>query len=72
MDKQKANCTQRASLLPIILDRHGKRVNATKDQITLKVPSLKLEKTIIVDEIKSPPTDCKLMTEKQEIEDQIL
>ena len=55
-----------------ILDRHGKRVNATKDRITLKVTSLRLEKTVIDDEIKSPPTDCKLMTEKQEIRDQIL
>lgn len=54
-----------------ILDRHSERVKATKDQITLKVTSLRSDKTVIDDEIKSSPTDCKLMTEKQEIEDQI-
>jgi len=30
-----------------ILDRHGERVKATKDQITLKVTSLRSEKTVI-------------------------
>jgi hypothetical protein len=54
------------------LDRHSERVKATKDQITLKVTSLRSDKTVIDDEIKSPPTDRKLMTEKQEIKDQIL
>ncbi len=55
-----------------ILDRHGERVKATKDQITLKLASLRAERKVIDDEIKASPTDCKLMTEKQEIEDQIL
>ncbi len=58
-----------------ILDRLGERVKATKDQITLKVTSLRSERTDIDDEIKeikASPTDCKLMTEKQEIKDQIL
>ena len=50
-----------------ILNRHAKR-----DQITLKVTSLKLEKTIIDDEIKLSHIVCKLMTEKQETKDQIL
>lgn len=54
------------------MDRHSERVKATKDQITLKVTSLRSDKTVIDDEIKSPPTDRKLMTEKQEIKDQIL
>jgi hypothetical protein len=31
-----------------------------------------LEKAVIDDEIKASPRDCKLMTEKQDIEDQIL
>jgi hypothetical protein len=39
-----------------ILDRHGERVKATKDQITLKVTSLRSEKTFIDDEIKASPT----------------
>jgi hypothetical protein len=53
------------------LDRHANRVKAIKDQITLKATSLRLEKIAIDDEIKSPPNDCKLMTEKQEIKIQI-
>jgi hypothetical protein len=54
------------------LDRHGERVKATKDQITLKLASLRAERAVIDDEIKASPADCKLMTERQEIEDQIL
>jgi hypothetical protein len=55
-----------------ILDRHGERVKATKDQITLKLASLRAERAVIDDEIKASSKDCKLITEKQEIEDQIL
>jgi hypothetical protein len=55
-----------------ILDRHGERVKAIKDLITLKVTSLRLEKAVIDDEIKAPPTECRLMTEKQQIKDQFL
>jgi hypothetical protein len=55
-----------------ILDRHCERVKATKVQITLKLTSLRAERAVIDDEIKASPTYCKLMTEKQEIEDQIL
>jgi hypothetical protein len=55
-----------------ILDRHGERVKATKDQITLKLASLRVERAVIDDEIKASPTDHKLMTKKQEFEDQIL
>jgi hypothetical protein len=54
------------------LDRHGEKVKATKDRFTLKVTSLRSEKAVIDDEIKASPTDCKFMTEKQEIDDQIL
>ncbi len=54
------------------MNRHGERVKATKDQITLKLTSLRAERAVIDDEIKVSPTDCKLMTEKQETEDQIL
>jgi hypothetical protein len=46
------------------LDRHGERHKATKDQITLKVTSLRSKKAVIDDEIKVSPTDCKLMTKK--------
>jgi hypothetical protein len=54
------------------LDRHGERVKATKDQITLKLASLRAERAVIDDEVKASPTECTFMTEKQEIEDQIL
>ncbi len=40
-----------------ILDRHGERVKATKDQITLKLTSLRAERAVIEDEIKASPTD---------------
>ncbi len=53
-----------------ILDRHGGRVKATKDQITLKLTSLRSERTVLIeDEIKASPTDCKLIMEKQDIKD---
>ncbi len=45
-----------------ILDWHGERVKATKDQITLKLTSLRAERAVIEDEIKTSPKDRKLMT----------
>jgi hypothetical protein len=55
-----------------ILDRHAERVQATRDQVNLKLSSLQQESLAIDDEIKQAPTDSKLMTEKQDIVDQIL
>ncbi len=55
-----------------ILDRHAERVQATRDQVNLKLSSLQQESLAIDNEIKQAPTDCKLMTEKQDIVDQIL
>jgi hypothetical protein len=55
-----------------ILDRHGERVTVTKNQITFKLISLRAERAVIEDEVKASSTDCKLMTEKQQIKDQIL
>jgi hypothetical protein len=36
-----------------ILNRHGERVKATRDQITLKLGSLRAEWAVIDDEIKT-------------------
>ena len=47
-------------------------MQATRDQVNLKLSSLQQESLAIDDEIKQAPTDCKLMTEKQDIVDQIL
>jgi hypothetical protein len=55
-----------------ILDRLAERVQAMRDQVNLKLSSLQQESLLIDDEIKQVPTDCKLMTEKQDIVDQIL
>jgi hypothetical protein len=55
-----------------ILDRHAERVQVTRDQVNLKLSSLQQESLAIDNEIKQAPTDCKLMTEKQDIVDQIL
>jgi hypothetical protein len=55
-----------------ILNRHAKRVKATRDCVNLKLNSLQLESTAIDTEIILAPKDCKLMTEKCEINDQIL
>ncbi len=55
-----------------ILDRHAERVQVTRDQVNLKLSSLQQENLAIDNEIKQAPTDCKLMTEKQVIVDQIL
>jgi hypothetical protein len=53
-----------------ILDRHAERVQATRDQVNIKLSSL--QQVSIDNEIKQAPTDCKLMTEKRDIVDQIL
>ncbi len=55
-----------------ILDRHAERVQATRDQVNIKLNSLQQESLAIDNEIKQAPTDRKLMTEKQDILDQIL
>ncbi len=55
-----------------ILDRHAERVQVTRDQVNLKLSSLHQESLAIDNEIKPAPTECKLMTEKQDIVDQIL
>jgi hypothetical protein len=47
-------------------------VKATKDQVNLKLSSLQQESLAIDEEIKVVTTDCKLMTEKRDIVDQIL
>jgi hypothetical protein len=55
-----------------ILDRHAERVQVTRDRVNLKLSSLQQESLAIDNEINQAPTDRKLMTEKQDIVDQIL
>jgi hypothetical protein len=55
-----------------ILDRHAERVQATRDQVNLKLSRVQQESQAVDNEIKQAPIDCKLMTEKQDIVNQIL
>ena len=54
-----------------ILDRHAARVKATREQIELRLKSLRAEKTAIEAKIIQAPADCGLLKELQEIDDQI-
>ena len=54
-----------------IWDRHAARVKATREQIELRLKSLRAEKTAIEAEINSAPTDCGLLKELREVDDQI-
>jgi hypothetical protein len=54
-----------------IWDRHAARVKATREQIELRLKSLRAEKTAIEAEINSAPTDCGLLKELREVDNQI-
>ncbi len=57
--------------LQAILDRHVERVKATRDRLNLKLMSLKTENVAIPEEIKSDSTNCALLREMREINDDI-
>ncbi len=58
--------------LQVTLARHAKRVKATKDPLNLKLTSLKTEKEAIApEEIKADSTNCALMKEIREIDNDI-
>ncbi len=57
--------------LQVILDRHVERVKATRERIELRLKSLRAEKTAIKAEIISAPTNCGLLKELHEVDDQI-
>jgi hypothetical protein len=54
-----------------ILDRHAAQVRDTKDRIVLTLRSLRDEKLAIEAEIQVAPTDCGLLKEMREVDDQI-
>ncbi len=54
-----------------ILNRHVERVKATRDRLNLKLTSLKTEKAAIAEEIKADSTNCALLKEMREIDDNI-
>jgi hypothetical protein len=54
-----------------ILDRHASKVRATKDRIELKLRGLRTKKLVIEAEIRVAPTDCGLLKEMREVDDQI-
>ncbi len=56
--------------LQAILVRHAKRVKATRERIELRLKSLRAEKTAIKAEIISAPTNCGLLKELREVDDQ--
>ncbi len=54
-----------------ILVRHAKRVKATRERIELRLKSLRAEKTAIKAKIISAPSNCGLLKELREVDDQI-
>jgi len=54
-----------------IRDRHAARVKATREQIELRLKSLRAEKSAIEVEINQAPTDRRLLKELREEDDQI-
>jgi hypothetical protein len=54
-----------------IFDRHATRVRATKDRIELKLGGLRAKKLAIEAKIQVAPTDCRLLKEMREVDDQI-
>ena len=54
-----------------IRDRHAARVKATREQIELRLKSLRAEKTAIEAEINQALTNCGLLKELQEVDNQI-
>ena len=54
-----------------ILDRHAARVTATKNRIELKLRGLQDEKSAIEAELVAAPTDCALLKELRQVNDQI-
>ncbi len=57
--------------LQAILDSHAERVKATRDHLNLKLTSLKKVKVVIAEEIKANSTNCTLLREMREIDDNI-
>ncbi len=52
-------------------DRHAARVKATRERIELQLKSLRAEKMAIEAKIIQAPTNCGLLKELREVEDQI-
>ncbi len=54
-----------------IRDRDAARVKATREQIELRLKSLRAEKTVIEAKTIQAPTNCGLLKELQEVDNQI-
>ncbi len=55
-----------------IRDRHAARVKATREQIELRLKSLRAEKMAIEAKIIQAPSDCGLLKELQEVDNHIV
>ncbi len=55
----------------VILVRHVERVKATRERIQLRLKSLRAEKMAIKAKLISAPTNCGLLKELREVDDQI-
>jgi hypothetical protein len=73
MDQRKEDHSLRACLFSSHTgDRHAARVKATtREQIELRLKSLRAEKTAIKAEINQAPTDQGLLKKLREVDDQI-
>ena len=54
-----------------IRDRHAARAKATRERIELRLKSLKAEKMAVEANIIQAPTNCGLLKELQEVDNQI-
>ena len=62
---------QEPAYLPKILARHAERVKATRDQLNLKLTSLREERVDIKGKINADPGNCSLKKGLQEVNDNI-
>ena len=71
MDQRKEDHSLLACNSQAIQNRHAARVKATREQIELRLKSLRAEKMAIEAKIIQAPTDCGLLKKLQEVEEQI-
>jgi hypothetical protein len=62
---------QEPAYLQVILVRHAERVKATRDQLNLKLTSVRIEKVVIKGEIAANPCNHCLRREMQKVNDNI-
>ena len=57
--------------MQVILARHAERVKVSRDQLNLKLTSLRIKKVEIESKLAANPGNCNLRRERQEVDDNI-